>query len=203
MGKIAIRTYDRNSSIVFLKTQDRYGGLSNMAGGYPICINDIRILTSEALYQACRFPHHPEVQKLIISQTSPMTAKMRSKPFRSESRADWMRVRVRIMRWCLTAKLLNNWTSFSSLLLETKDHPIVEESRRDRFWGAVPDNNYTLTGANILGRLLMELRENIKDSMIPDVLPPLQIEDFLILGSPVSQIRRQSAIYIKPDGHLL
>lgn len=203
MGKIAIRTYERSSSIVFLKTQEQYGGLSNMAAGYPICVNEVRVLTSEALYQACRFPHRPEIQDMIFSQTSPMTAKMKSKPYRSEARSDWLRVRVRIMRWCLMAKLLNNWSAFSTLLLETNDFPIVEESRKDRFWGATSSTDGTLTGANVLGRLLMELRGYVKSGTVPDVLEPLQIEDFLIKGVPVGQLNRQDAIDIKPSGFLL
>ena len=93
------RQYARANSIVFLKTKARYGGLSNMAGGFPLWINGIRILTSEALYQACRFPHRPDVQRLIIAQRSPMTAKMKGKPHRNDSRPDWSRVRVTVMRW--------------------------------------------------------------------------------------------------------
>ena len=74
------RIYRRAECIVFRKTKEPFGGLSNMASGYPIKIGGFRILTSEALYQACRFPHMREVQRLIIGQRSPMTAKMKSKP---------------------------------------------------------------------------------------------------------------------------
>src|SRR5436309_5954032 len=98
---IQTRTYKRAECAVFSKTKEEFGGLSNMAGGYPLCVNGVRILTSEALYQACRFPHRPEVQRLIIAQKSPMTAKMKSKPHREDSRPDWDEVRVLIMRWCL------------------------------------------------------------------------------------------------------
>ena len=106
------RTYDRPSSVVFLKTHEAFGGLSNMAGGFPLHVHGVRIHTSEALYQACRFPHMPEVQRLIIGQTSPMTAKMKSKPHRKDSRPDWDRVRVKVMRWCLRMKLAQNWEKF-------------------------------------------------------------------------------------------
>ncbi len=61
-----VRTYNRNESVVFSKTHEPFGGLSNMAGGFPLKVNGLRILTSEALYQACRFPHKPDVQRLII-----------------------------------------------------------------------------------------------------------------------------------------
>lgn len=182
------RTYSRKESVVFLKTDEPFGGLSNMAGGYPIHVNGVRILTSEALYQVCRFPHLPDVQKLIIGQVSPMTAKMRSKPYRKDSRADWDQVRVRIMRWSLRMKLANNWNTFSALLLKTGDRPIVEESRKDAFWGAkVVDDGDTLVGMNVLGRLLMELREQVKQqgrNAALDVAPP-DIPQFLLFGRPI------------------
>ncbi len=182
------RTYSRKDSVVFLKTNEPFGGLSNMAGGYPIRVNGVRILTSEALYQVCRFPHLPDVQKMIISQISPMTAKMRSKPYRKDSRADWDHVRVRIMRWCLRMKLANNWNTFSELLLRTGERPIVEESRKDDFWGAkVVDDGSTLVGMNVLGRLLMELREQVKqqghDATLDVALP--EIPQFLLFGQPI------------------
>jgi len=182
------RTYSRKESVVFLKTDEPFGGLSNMAGGYPIHVNGVRILTSEALYQVCRFPHLPDVQKLIIGQVSPMTAKMRSKPYRKDSRPDWDQVRVRIMRWSLRMKLANNWNTFSALLLKTGDRPIVEESRKDACWGAkVVDDGDTLVGMNVLGRLLMELREQVKqqgrDAAL-DIAPP-DIPQFLLFGRPI------------------
>ena len=187
-GRDQTRTYSRKDSVVFRKTDEPFGGLSNMAGGYPIRVNGVRILTSEALYQVCRFPHLPDVQKMIIGQISPMTAKMRSKPYRKDSRADWDHVRVRIMRWCLRMKLANNWNSFSELLLRTGERPIVEESRKDDFWGAkAVDDGNTLVGMNVLGRLLMELREQVKqqgrDAAL-DVAPP-DIAQFLLFGQPI------------------
>lgn len=180
MRKIPNRQYLRSSSVVFLKTKESFGGLSNMAGGFPIHVNGVRISTSEALYQACRYPHLPDIQRIIIGQASPMTAKMRSKPYREKTREDWLQVRVRIMRWCLKAKLYQNWQSFSELLLKTDNLPIVEESQKDTFWGAKPVDAETLFGANVLGRLLMELREEIKKNKIPedDHLPPLNIPNF-------------------------
>lgn len=187
-GRDQRRTYSRKESVVFLKTDEPFGGLSNMAGGYPIHVNGVRILTSEALYQACRFPHLPDVQKLIIGQISPMTAKMRSKPYRKDSRPDWDQVRVRIMRWGLRMKLANNWNAFSALLLKTGERPIVEESRKDDFWGAkVVDDGDTLVGMNVLGRLLMELREQVKqqgrDAAL-DIAPP-DIPQFLLFGRAI------------------
>lgn len=192
------RTYLRSEVVVVYKTKEEYGGLSNMASGYPVCVNGIRILTSEAMYQACRFPHLPEVQREIIGQHSPMTAKMKSKAFRKESRPDWDAIRFKIMRWCLRVKLAQNYQSFGSLLLATGDSPIVEQSRKDDYWGAKAQgvDQELLIGQNVLGRLLMELREQLKrddDGKLKVVLP-LAVPDFMLLGKQIS-IVSESAVY--------
>jgi type I restriction enzyme S subunit len=186
-----VRTYDPAASVVFLKTNERFGGLSNMAPGFPLRVNNVRIRTSEALYQACRFPHMPDVQRKIIDEHSPMTAKMRSKPFRDESRPDWDAARVKIMRWCLRVKLAQNWREFGRLLLATGDRPIVEQSRRDDFWGAKVAQDGSLVGMNVLGRLLMELREQLKSDEAESLrfIEPLPIPEFLLFGQRIEPVQ--------------
>ena len=185
-----MRTYDRREAIIFRKTNELFGGFSNMASGYKLCINSFKILTSEALYQACRFPHMPEVQRLILGQASPMTAKMKSKPYRQHTREDWDLVKVKIMRWCLRLKLAQNWSKFSDLLISSNSKNIVEESKRDDFWGAKSKGDFLLEGANVLGRLLMELREELKIKKLENFLlvKPPDIPNFLLLGEPVGII---------------
>jgi ribA/ribD-fused uncharacterized protein len=182
--------FDREDCIVFFKTKEAFGGLSNMAAGFPLQINGVNILTSEALYQACRFPHRPEIQAEIIDQKSPMAAKMKSKPHRNDSRPDWDDARVAIMRWCLEVKLVQNWEKFSELLLSTGDKPIVEESRRDDFWGAIPFDDYELRGRNVLGTLLSNLRGRVMPGAPPllTVVPPQGLQDFLLSGSPIGDV---------------
>jgi type I restriction enzyme S subunit len=185
-----VRTYDPAASVVFLKTNERFGGLSNMAPGFPLRVNGVRIRTSEALYQACRFPHMPDVQRKIIDEPSPMTAKMRSKPFRKDSRPDWDAVRVKIMRWCLRVKLAQNWSEFGRLLLATGERSIVEQSRKDDFWGAKVADDGSLAGMNVLGRLLMELREQLKGDETESLhaVEPLAIPEFLLFQRPIKMI---------------
>lgn len=192
MSQAEFREYERDQVVSFRKTTEDFGGLSNMAPGYPIFVLGFRIRTSEALYQACRFPHLPEVQRMIIEESSPMTAKMRSKPYRDDSRSDWEAVRVSVMRWCLRAKLLHNWATFSTLLLATGDRPIVEDSRKDDYWGAKGGEDNLLAGRNVLGRLLMELRDVVRNRR-EDLreLYPLRIPDFLLLGEPIPILVRQ------------
>lgn len=190
--KRLLRTYVRSEVVVVYKTKEDFGGLSNMASGYPLQINGVRILTTEALYQACRFPHLPQIQREIIGQHSPMTAKMRSKPYRKDSRPDWDEVRYKVMRWCLRVKLAQNYADFGRLLLATRDRPIVEQSRKDDYWGAklADEASGTLIGQNVLGRLLMELREKLKADTegALKTVPPLGIPDFLLLDKPIETV---------------
>jgi putative DNA methylase len=187
MRSSEVRTYIRGDCITFRRTKERFGGLSNMAPGFPVRVNGLDVRTSEALYQACRFPHRPDLQELIIGQRSPMTAKMKSKPYRSISRPDWDRVRIRVMRWCLRVKLAQNWDTFAELLLATGERPIVEDSRKDDFWGAKDAGDGTLIGVNALGRLLMELREEIRTGDWDPAagVEPLDIPDFELCGEPI------------------
>lgn len=197
-----IRTYQRAESVVVYKTKEDFGGLSNMASGYPLQVNGVRILTTEALYQACRFPLLPEVQREIIGQHSPMTAKMKSKPHRKLTRPDWDDVRFKIMRWCLRVKLAQNYGEFGRLLLATRDRPIVEQSRKDDYWGAkIADDDETLTGQNVLGRLLMELRERLKQDSSEQLLTvaPLNIPDFLLLGRPIETVTGRASVLNRPQ----
>lgn len=192
------RTYHPATCVVFRKTKEKWGGLSNMAAGYPLKVNGIPIRTSEALYQACRYPHKPDLQRQIIEERSPMTAKMRGKPFRKESRPLWESVdetdrlleNVKIMRWCLRVKLAQNWHAFGQLLLHTGDKDIVEHSRNDVFWGAKLAADGTLVGMNVLGRLLMQLREQVKTvdpERLKQVDPPL-LPNFRLFGRPIEKV---------------
>jgi type I restriction enzyme S subunit len=189
-----VERYPRANCIAFRSTRERFGGLSNMAPGFPLRIGSVPIKTSEALYQACRFPHDPALQRMIVEQPSPMTAKMKSKPFRTRSRPDWDDIRVDVMRWCLRVKLAQNWETFGALLEETGERDIVEHSRRDRFWGATVDGETGIfVGQNVLGRLLMELREDLRRGKVGHVVGPPQIGDMRLLGETIGAVGPQPA----------
>jgi type I restriction enzyme S subunit len=192
-----IRKYVRREVVVFRVTTGEFGGLSNMAPGFPVEISDIRIPTIEALYQACRYPDFPLYQAEILDQPSPMTAKMKSKKYRDHTRSDWDRKRVSIMKWCLRLKLAQNWTRFGSILLRTDTKSIVEESKRDDFWGAKPKEDGTLVGMNVLGRLLMELREQLQSEnseSLKSVFPPVNVSNFRLLDRPIGAFEFRSEL---------
>jgi ribA/ribD-fused uncharacterized protein len=188
-----LRTYSKKEVIFFRTTTGEFGPLSNMAPDHPIFVVGVRISTAEALYQACRFPDNPEIQRLIVDQLSPMTAKMKSKKYRNRTREDWDDVRVNVMRWCLRIKLQNNWERFGHVLGKTGKRPIVEESTKDDFWGAKPKDDGSLVGMNVLGRLLMELREQYRDvneGRAKELKYPV-VPHFYLLGKPLEATSRK------------
>ncbi len=161
-----------------------------MAAGYPLLINGHLFRTSEALYQALRYADDKSedgelIQELIQREKSPMAAKMVSKKYYPLTRDDWENTRVKIMDWCLRAKLHAHWDKFSTLLIATGDLPIIEESHKDRFWGAVaiPGSENQLAGENMLGSLLVRLRDQINAGDQP-VINELPVSGMLIFGSP-------------------
>lgn len=171
-----------------------------MAAGFDVSVLNVNIRTVEALYQACRFPDFPEIQKLIIEQRSPMAAKMVSRRFQSYTRSDWDKIRVRLMRWCLTVKLSQNYEKFGSILQLTGNAPIVELSTKDQFWGASPVQN-RLKGCNVLGRLLMELRQKFLDyppEYFSTILPPLE-NSFMLYGQKINAVTAKEK-FLKSKG---
>lgn len=191
MDKLAERIYKFDSDLaVFKKTHEAWGEYSNMASGFPIVINNTLVRSSEALYQALKFTNFPEIQLKIISEKSPMTAKMVGKPYKEMIRTDFEDIKIRLMKWCVRAKLISNYERFKHLLLESNNKIIVEESRRDSFWGAKRDMDGSLIGVNVLGRILMELREELKVGRELEVLGRLDIPNFLFLGEPIQPIFR-------------
>lgn len=55
-GNKDLRTYLRADCAVFRKTAEAFGGLSNIAPGFPVQINGARILTVEAFISGLSLP---------------------------------------------------------------------------------------------------------------------------------------------------
>lgn len=179
--------YDITKSIVFRKTTDEFGGLSNMSRAFPLRVYGIRVATSEAMYQALRFPDYPEIQSLILNATKPKAAKLIARSHLDFNRPDWNDVRVAIMTWVLRMKFCQHSVTFGKLLEATGDRAIVEFSKRDAFWGASPIQVGVLEGQNVLGRLLMQMREDIRHGKQPqDFVADPQIANLKLMELPIS-----------------
>ncbi|MEL1245517.1 NADAR family protein [Flavobacterium sp. DGU11] len=187
---LAEREYISTEVITFAKTDGKYGALSNMAPHFSLFINEVNIQSSEILYQACKFPLFPALQEEILRSQNPMDAKAISRRYNDRTRQDWDRVKFKIMRWCLEVKLIQNFEKFSGILLSTDNLPIVEYSTKDPIWGALPHNGGILKGVNALGRLLMELREKVREGIITNntIVYPPNITAFILFNKEIKEI---------------
>jgi type I restriction enzyme, S subunit len=181
-----LRSYDEAEAAAFLRTSDRFGAFSNMASGFPLRLGQVEIPSSEALYQALRFPHLPDFQAEILAQRTPILSKRHAYTRVSESRPDWHEINVAVMRFSLKVKFACHPERIRALMEESAGRPIVEISSRDDFWGAFRREG-RLVGRNVLGRLLMELRDVVLEHP-PEAtvqVSAARIPDARLLGSPI------------------
>lgn len=193
--------YHPQNAIVFFRVKEAWGGFSNMGNGFPLVVNGIAIRNTEALYQALRYPSDTDLQMKIIAQNGGYGSKLAGKPHRDtpKNRADWEAHKVNIMRYVLRVKLAQNFDAFGQLLANSGTQPIVELSRRDAFWGCqIVKGTDILRGQNVLGKLLMELREEYaigcscaeaRESL--RYVPPLAIPDFCLYGEAIAAVGEQ------------
>ena len=86
-------------------------------------------------------------------------------PQASESvRGDWPSVKDQIMLKALRAKFTQD-KHLRQLLLDTKDRKLVEHTTNDSYWGDGGDGS----GQNHLGKLLMQVRSELKDAPLKDL----------------------------------
>jgi ribA/ribD-fused uncharacterized protein len=183
-------TYDLAAAAVIYRMMDEFGGLSNFARDFPLTIHTLVAHTNESLYQACRFPHRPDVQRLLLDEPTPAKVKRISRDYLELTRPNWETDRKAIMRWCLQVKLAQHRQQIAAILEATGDRPIVEQSYADDYWGAPRHDEGLLRGANLLGLLWMELRAGLRAGEWEPgrtVLPP-PLPDFLLDGRPVGAV---------------
>ena len=156
------RSYKPDRVCGFRYTRAAWGEFSNFWPlPSPIEAGPWRFRTSEALYQAAKFPRLPDVQERIARAPTTRAAKTigRSHPIQP----DWNAQRVNAMRWVLRMKYEANARRIDEVLARSGDRPIVEVSAHDPFWGARSVGECYL-GCNALGRLWMELRQQLRNA---------------------------------------
>jgi len=156
------RVYIKREVASFLRTSEVFGAFSNMHAGFPFKLCGLDIPSTENYFQAMRYTGAPEVQAAILAEQKPILSKRLAYTFMDQSRNDWQQVNIALMRHSLRLRYAHYPEEMSCLFDETAGRPIVEISSRDNFWGtlAVEDR---LEGQNILGRLWMELRQEVAD----------------------------------------
>jgi len=74
-------------------------------------------------------------------------------------RRDWESVKVSVMRLAITAKFTQH-EDLKTILMSSGDAQIIEHTENDDYWGDGSDGR----GKNMLGRILMETRNNFRNN---------------------------------------
>ena len=157
-----MRVYIKEQACAFRFTKAAWGAFSNFQPlAVPIVAGPWSFGTSEAAYQACKFPAHPDVQQRIAQAPTARQAAAIGRTPGLGIDPCWNAQRVHVMRWVLRLKREANAAEIDADLAATGDRPIVEVSTRDPWWGANPVAN-RYEGHNVLGRLWMELRQQLR-----------------------------------------
>lgn len=134
--------------------EEEWRFLSNFAPS-PIKYHGSVWPSAEHLYQAMKF-ESPIVREQIRCTLHPAEVKAIAKAHSSEVRATWPAVKSRAMKFILLEKFRQN-PDLLGALLATGTAQLVHYAPWDSFWGTGKNN-----GENMLGRLLMEVREQLR-----------------------------------------
>ena len=159
-----MRVYAKEHACAFRFTREAWGELSNFHPlAAPIAAGPFRFDTSEALYQAAKFGARPDVQRRIAEAPTPKVAAAIGRTPGLGIDTGWNAQRVDVMRWVLRMKREANRAGIDAVLAATGECAIVEVSTRDPWWGARPVAD-RYEGRNVLGRLWMELRHQLREN---------------------------------------
>lgn len=158
----SIETYPADKVARIFKVDMQWGEFSNF-GRVPVNVDGVTFNTTERLYQVMKYKD-PEARKAVFLATNPkMTAKHYEKL--GLWREDWPEMIVDAMKYCLMQKFIQS-ESFRSLLENSKGLYIIEDQtsfpkKNPDTWGVkLSADGKSYVGPNLLGRLLMELRDN-------------------------------------------
>jgi ribA/ribD-fused uncharacterized protein len=143
--------------INFYSVSDDFGCFSNFSA-HPMRIGGKLWPTSEHYFQAQKFKE-VEYREKIRKANSPMIAARMGRDRKKPLRRDWESVKVGVMRDAVRAKFTQH-ADIREILLSTGDAKIVEHTERDSYWGDGGDGS----GKNMLGRILMEIRDELKET---------------------------------------
>ena len=151
--------------IYFYRVKDKYGEFSNFyppsddvdkAEKFRLFIKGKSWKTTEHFYQAMKFEGLPEEEEVRNAKNAYWAAKLGNKL--SPIREDWNKIKDNVMYEAVFAKFNQN-EDLKELLLNTGNAMLIEHTKNDSYWADGEDGS----GLNKLGKILMKVREILKD----------------------------------------
>ena len=160
-----IQEYPADKTAAFCKVAEEWGVLGNFAPT-PIVVGGVPFDCTEKLFQMMKFTDL-ESRKIIYAQKGqPIKMKAKHQEKVGVVREDWGRIFIDAMKFCLMQKY-NQSETFRNELEHSKGLFIVEQQANPRrpagaYSAKLSDDGNTWAGPNIMGRLLMLLRDQGK-----------------------------------------
>ena len=160
-----IQEYPADKTAAFCKVAEEWGVLGNFAPT-PIVVGGVPFDCTETLFQMMKFTDL-ESRKIIYAQKGqPIKMKAKHQEKVGVVREDWGRIFIDAMKFCLMQKY-NQSETFRNELERSKGLFIVEQQANPRrpagaYSAKLSDDGNTWAGPNIMGRLLMLLRDQGK-----------------------------------------
>lgn len=153
-----IDSYPVEQSVAFCRVSEPWGVFSNFAPT-PLIYECTTFRNTEQLFQLMKFQDEHAVRSVYAANNPKMSAKHWEKKYR---RNDWGQMIVDAMKFCLQLKFKQS-QQFREALNASKGKYIVEDQTTFRkkyadTWG-VKREGEMFTGPNLMGKLLMELRD--------------------------------------------
>ncbi len=167
----SIERYPADKTAAFCKVDAPWGIFSNF-GRTPLVVDGVSFDCSEKLFQVMKFADTES--RMAAYEAKGQTMKMKAKHHEKVGtvRPDWGETIVDAMKFCLMQKYFQS-EAFRTELERSRGLFIVEDQttfpkKNPDTWGAKLTDNGLFVGPNLMGRLLMELRDNGKlDYVLP------------------------------------
>ena len=150
--------------IYFYERGERYYEFTNFyEDGPPVTYKSLEWRTAEHAFQAAKFKPGSRPFAAILAATTPRDALTIGKQphdlttLTFNSWDEWDAKKDKVMKDIVKAKFEQN-INLREMLLGTYPHPLIENSPIDSYWGCGADGK----GKNMLGKILMEVREEIR-----------------------------------------
>lgn len=152
-----------SNEIKFYRTSEiPYGCFSNFSD-HPLTFGDNVFKTSEHFFQAMKYmpfrnaDQRKRFQEILDAETPKEAARL-GRLRDVAIRSDWESVKDSVMYVALHAKFTQH-KDIKEILLSTGNSILIEHTINDSYWGDGLDGS----GKNMLGKLLMKLREKLLD----------------------------------------
>lgn len=162
-------------SVDFYKEFGELGFLANYSN-HGFVVDGVFYPTVEHYYQASKFSN-PKIREKILKARTPKEASIIGRNPDNKRIPHFKEIKNQKMEEGIYYKFSQN-KDIRSKLLETRHDVIREMSVKESYWGVGPN----LDGENVVGKILMRVRERIRKELIDEIIKECQEKKVYIVG---------------------